>query len=110
MHDITRRAVFGGNDADPFLSDCRGGIHLREHVVYFYVIIGSPSASDRKEQLHRTKVDWLSALTFQKAHQMLVHSHLERFLTACSLTQPEKARERPSPPPVGERGGTREGL
>ncbi len=59
MHDITRRAVFAESDADLFLphrsQTSKGGIHLREHVVYFYVIIGFPSASDRKEQLHKAE-------------------------------------------------------
>ena len=53
--DITRHAVFGEAMRNLPCHASKGGIHLREHVVYFYAIIGSPSASDRKEQLHKAE-------------------------------------------------------
>ena len=59
MHDIAIRAVFAESDADLFLPHrgqaSKGGILLCEHVVYFYVIIGSQSASDKKEQLYKAE-------------------------------------------------------
>ncbi len=60
MHDIARRAVFAESDAYLFLSHrsqaSKGGILLCEHVVYFYVIIGFPSASEIKEQRNGLKM------------------------------------------------------